>query len=250
MREPSAAQLEYLDGLRIEARMSILQLGDISTAADASAAIEILLKAIPLRPKTRAAIFAALKDNKAWTPEVLKKHIGIESFASGSDASEWHGREAMDLLSGRKRFREHEVPAEPKSFVDLLAQMNDEELARMSESQPNGARIIDPPAPQPTPTPTRRRGRPASYPVVQPVVDPAPAVVGETPKRRVPGRPMSEVKHVYRGEMTSRFYQPRKPVEADEIPDDVIGYQPVMQSQDDISLKFAGMFGATFGRVS
>ena len=157
MREPSPAQREYIDSLRLEAGLSRLQLGDICTTDDASAAIEFLFGKIPLRARTRQAIFASLRDTRSWDKEVLYEALGVESLAADSGVNEAVGQRAIRLLKGE--VERQSVPLEPRSFVDQLAALADAEIEKMAASQPCGDRVFDL-APAPVVAPVQRlRGR-------------------------------------------------------------------------------------------
>ena len=64
MREATQPQLDYIDQLLAKARVPRLQIGDVVTMDDASAAIEYLHRLIPLQVGTRQAIFAKLRETK------------------------------------------------------------------------------------------------------------------------------------------------------------------------------------------
>jgi hypothetical protein len=87
MGQPTARQLEYIDKLRLRAKLSSVQFGDLHTFDDARDAIDRLPKMPPISRGSRAAIFAQIKET-GMTKEDLYAACGIESLADDSGATE------------------------------------------------------------------------------------------------------------------------------------------------------------------
>lgn len=182
MGAPTERQLEYIDSLRLQAKLSILQLGDIHSFDDASAAIERLHGMIPLRDKTRQAVFAALRQTD-FTKADMYLACGIESLSNGSCANEADGHRALRWINGE--LTERNTPREPMGLCEAFDSL--EQVCAEQRGEP--VHVEETPAPEP-PAPKKPRGRPCwTPPKEQPEEVKAPEKV-RTP-RRAPGRPLS-----------------------------------------------------------
>ncbi len=181
MREATQPQLDYIDQLLAKARVPRLQIGDVVTMDDASAAIEYLHRLIPLQVGTRQAIFAKLRETK-WTKEDLYQMCEIESLSDGGGATEFDGKKCLRFLETgtvEKRAVEPDEQLAKTAAAVRSAAPTPEEIARpdfipdgvhVPFGQPAGKAAISTPEPAPAPPmPKSLRRRPAPPPVAAPI---------------------------------------------------------------------------------